>query len=83
MGSATASLALVGAAMGLKAVVMVFILSFVLYLPCRLLNRALTPGGGSAARWPPTIFVFCATVLLLAIWDPAHMFVGRLIPGPF
>lgn len=82
-GSVSASLALVGAAMGFKAVLMIFVLTIVLYLPYKLVSQFLASENRSTERWPPALFVFGASVLLLTFWVQAHMFVGRLIPGPF
>ncbi|MEM7557801.1 MAG: hypothetical protein AAF394_01635, partial [Planctomycetota bacterium] len=83
IGSVSASLALVGAAMGFKAAVMIFILTLVLYLPYKLLSQVLASEKRSSVRWPPALFVFGAAVLLLTFWAPAHNWVDRMIQGPF
>jgi len=82
-GSVSASLALVGAAMGFKAAAMIFLLTIVLYLPYKLVSQVLASEKRSAGRWPPALFVFGAAVLLLTFWATAHNWVDRMIQGPF
>ncbi len=70
--SAVASLALVGAALGVEAVVVVFGVTLLLTLATWLLRANVGMPALSGRKLPTTMFVFIATVLLLLFWDAVH-----------
>ncbi|MFK7734472.1 MAG: prepilin peptidase [Pirellulaceae bacterium] len=73
-----ASLALVGAAMGLQAVVVVAILALVLTLLLKF-SRPILPAALRTQRpLPSTVYVAASAFILLFVWDPIHDGISQL-----
>ena len=79
--NAAASLALVGAALGIQAVTVVSLLALAIAVLANLFRRLPAPGLRSCRSIPLTLPIFVATLLLLVAWGPIHRTIVGFMSG--